>query len=139
MMHSITLYTDGGCSPNPGPGAWACVLVHTATGKERELTGYDPDSTNNRMEIQAVIEGLAALKAPCAVTVVTDSQYVQGTMTQGWKRKRNHDLWQRLDALCQTHAVTWQWTPGHAGQWYNERCDNLVQTTRYRGKVGLLR
>lgn len=128
MRFAITLTTDGTCVPNPGSGGWGCVLRYTnAVGREfmREFSGREPDTTNNRMEMMAVIQGLEALKQPCRVVVVTDSQYVIGGMT-GWKRRKNLDLWERLDRAANRHTVEWRWVKGHAGHFDNERCDQLA-------------
>ena len=123
-MTQITMYTDGACSGNPGPGGWATILRWN--GHEREVTGRELQTTNNRMELTAVIEGLAALKKPCSVTVITDSQYVIGIMTLSWKRKANRDLLAKLDALCVEHDVTFTHVRGHAGHPMNERADRLA-------------
>ena len=135
-MDKIDIYTDGGCSGNPGPGGWGAILVWN--GKEKELSGYDPETTNNRMELMAVIEALAALKRSCDVTVYTDSRYVQQGMIEwlpkwkeaGWRKKggeiKNLDLWQALDAQSRKHTVTWEWVKGHAGHPLNERADQLA-------------
>ena len=145
MNKTITLYTDGACSGNPGPGGWACVLVYK--DKEKELSGGAPETTNNRMEMTAVIEGLKALKEPCDVELYTDSKYVlegatkwlQGWQEKGWKRADkkavlNVDLWQLLADLFAQHKITWHWVKGHAGDPYNERVDALavVQRDSYR-------
>ena len=135
---TVELFTDGACSGNPGPGGWGVILRWRDT--ERELFGGEPSTTNNRMELLAVIEGLRALKKPCRVDVYTDSQYVQKGMTQwleGWKAKDfrvkgggyrpNHDLWRALDALAVTHDVGWHWVKGHAGHAENERADALAR------------
>jgi ribonuclease HI len=138
----VTLYTDGGCSGNPGPGGWGYVLRHRKTGREKEDSGGQPETTNNQMEMMAVIEGLTALKRPCRVELVTDSSYVaQGIESwmpkwkaNGWKRKqggklkpvKNEDLWRQLDALLQVHEVHCTWVRGHAGHPENERCDELA-------------
>tara|TARA_E500000331_G_C17065919_1_gene630384 strand:+ start:194 stop:640 length:447 start_codon:yes stop_codon:yes gene_type:complete len=135
---TVELFTDGACSGNPGPGGWGVILRWRDT--ERELFGGEPATTNNRMELLAVIEGLRALKKPCRVAVYTDSQYVQKGMTQwleGWKAKNfkvkgggfrpNHDLWRALDALAATHDVAWHWVKGHAGHVENERADALAR------------
>ena len=126
----ITLYTDGACSGNPGPGGYAAILVaQDDTGRvvrERAITGVESSTTNNRMELTAVIEGLKALTKPSPVSVVSDSEYVVNTMTRNWKRRKNHDLWEELDALCATHDVTWEYIKGHAGHTYNERADKLA-------------
>jgi len=132
----VTIYTDGGCRPNPGTGGWAAILM--ADGHTRELSGGEAQSTNNRMELTAAIEGLRALKRPCRVELFTDSQYLKNGITSwikkwrmnGWKSGRNpvknQDLWRELDALCATHDVHWKWTKGHAGDEMNERCDELA-------------
>ncbi len=133
----VMLYTDGACKGNPGPGGWGALLRYR--GKEKELWGGENDTTNNRMELRAVIEGLAALTRPTAVTVVTDSQYVKNGMSQwihNWKRNgwrtaarkpvKNADLWQQLDALVQQHDVSWEWVKGHSGHPENERADELA-------------
>jgi ribonuclease HI len=137
-MKQITLYTDGACSGNPGPGGWAAILSYNGT--EKELSGGFGHTTNNRMELMGVIAGLASLKEPCEVTVVSDSKYVVDAMrngwaakwrANGWKRNRkdpalNPDLWQRLLDLCAHHRVKFQWVNGHAGHPENERCDCLA-------------
>jgi len=141
MNKTVTLYTDGACSGNPGPGGWACVLVYKET--EKELSGGEKETTNNRMEITAVIEGLKALKEPCVVALYTDSKYVlegatkwlQGWQEKGWKRADkkpvlNVDLWQILAPLLARHQITWHWVKGHAGNTYNERVDALAVAKR---------
>ena len=133
----VMLYTDGACKGNPGPGGWGALLRYR--GKEKALCGGEKDTTNNRMELQAVIQGLSALTRPTAVTVVTDSQYVKNGMNQwihNWKRNgwktaakkpvKNADLWQQLDALVQQHDVSWEWVKGHSGHPENERADELA-------------
>jgi len=132
----VVIYTDGGCDPNPGVGGWAAVLIYG--DRMREISGGEPETTNNRMELTAAIRALEALKRPCAVVVHTDSQYVKNGITSwlpNWKRKnwrrkggalKNVDLWQRLDALTQTHDVEWRWVRGHSGDYLNERCDQLA-------------
>jgi ribonuclease HI len=134
----VELFTDGACSGNPGPGGWGLILRWK--GEEKEVFGGVPDTTNNRMELQAVIEGLRALKKPCRVTIYTDSQYVQKGMTEwlaGWKAKdfkvkgggyrANHDLWRELDELAASHEIDWRWVKGHAGHPENERADELAR------------
>ena len=134
----MKIYTDGGCKPNPGPGGYGVVLVHPK--KRAEASGGFRKTTNNRMEIFAVVAGLEMLKQPCEVTLFSDSQYVVKSMTKGWvqswKRKRwwrsktdpvpNADLWERLLALCGVHQVAFRWVRGHAGHAENERCDQLA-------------
>ncbi len=136
-LKEVNLYTDGACRGNPGPGGWGVLLRCGET--EKELWGGETATTNNRMELQAVIEGLTALTRPSSVTIVTDSQYVKNGMMQwihnwkrnGWKtaaRKpvKNADLWQQLDALVQKHEVRWEWVRGHSGHPENERADELA-------------
>ena len=144
---TITIYTDGACKGNPGPGGWGAWL--SVGGQEKELWGGQAQTTNNRMELTAVIEALAALRREgCSVVIHTDSQYVrQGITTwiHNWKRRgwktadnkavKNIDLWQRLDALAATHRVQWRWVKGHAGDPGNERADALAN----RGAVDAAR
>lgn len=141
-MKKVSLYTDGGCSGNPGPGGWAFILRCDTTGKELERSDGEPLSTNNQMELTAVIRGLEVLKEPCHVTLYADSTYVlQGMKTwmagwkaRGWKRKdgsrlapvKNVELWKRLDELMQTHTIVYEQVKGHAGHPENERCDQLA-------------
>ena len=138
----VVIYTDGGCSGNPGPGGWAYVMRHLPTGKEKEGFGAVMLTTNNRMELQAVIEGLQALKRRARVQVVTDSSYVKNGMegwVEGWKARnwmrktsgglkpvKNVDLWQKLDELVQQHVVIFKHVKGHSGHPENERCDELA-------------
>jgi ribonuclease HI len=139
-LNKIVIYTDGACKVNPGPGGWG-ALLRAADGAEKELCGGELDTTNNRMEMMAVIEALSALKRPCHVILFVDSQYVLKGMTEwlhGWKAKgwrtaakqpvKNVDLWQRLDALVHQseHRIEWQWVKGHAGDPGNERADALA-------------
>ena len=133
----VIIYTDGACDPNPGPGGWAAILMYK--DRTKELSGGEPRTTNNRMELTAAIKALEALKCRCAVTIHTDSQYLQKGITTwlpAWKRRgwmrgtgtvKNLDLWQELDALVQKHDVHWRWVPGHAGNHYNEMCDVLAR------------
>ena len=138
-MTDVELWTDGACSGNPGPGGWACVL-RCGDEHERELSGHDPATTNNRMELMAVISGLAALTRPCRVTVHLDSAYVMHAVTKGWIpawQKRgwktaaktpvaNRDLWEQLIAELDRHEVGWRKVRGHAGVELNERVDRLA-------------
>ncbi len=138
-MKQVQIYTDGSCKQNPGPGGWGAVLVYNQ--KEKELSGGEAGTTNNRMELTAVIKALEALKEPCAVTLTSDSKYVCDGMGKGWAvgwRKRgwkkgdgspalNPDLWERLLELCDYHTVEFVWVKGHAGHPYNERCDTMAQ------------
>lgn len=136
-MTHVTIYTDGACRGNPGPGGWG-VLLQT-DGRERELCGGEPHTTNNRMELTAAIEGLSALRRPCQVSLYTDSEYVRRGIVEwldGWKRAgwrtaarkpvKNDDLWRRLDEVASTHRVDWHWVRGHAGHPENERADALA-------------
>ena len=140
-MKSVTIYTDGACSGNPGPGGWAAILKYGS--HELELSGGEADTTNNRMELTGVIAGLKKLKEPCKVDLYTDSQYISNAINQGWlqswklkgwRRKegplKNPDLWQELDSLLQTHEVTVHWVKGHAENEYNNRCDALAVQER---------
>lgn len=136
-MKSVTIYTDGACQGNPGPGGWAAVLLHGAN--RREAAGGAPATTNNRMELTAAIEALRLLKEPCEVALFTDSQYLRQGITgwiAGWKRNgwktaqkqpvKNDDLWRALDGLLAGHRIAWKWVKGHAGDAENERCDVLA-------------
>lgn len=120
----VDIYTDGSCSGNPGPGGWAAIIE--GMGEPRRLSGGEPQTTNNRMEIMAVIKGLEALPAGTQVTVHSDSEYVVNTMTKNWKRNVNTDLWSRLDNLATERKVRWQWVRGHAGHPQNEEADRLA-------------
>jgi ribonuclease HI len=139
----VEIFTDGACSGNPGPGGWGTILRLKGTeagGHERELSGGDPATTNNRMELMAAIMGLESLKRPCAVRLFTDSVYVKDGVTKwihGWKRNgwrtadkkpvKNMELWQRLDAARAPHQVEWRWVKGHSGHPENERADQLAR------------
>jgi ribonuclease HI len=133
----VHIYTDGACKGNPGPGGWGAVLAWNGT--ERELFGGEPATTNNRMELTAVIEALGALNRPCRVVLHTDSQYVQKGITEwirGWKARgwrtaakepvKNADLWKKLDEVVRSHDIEWIWVKGHAGHAGNERADALA-------------
>ena len=142
-LPEVLIYTDGACDPNPGPGGWAAVLK---SGRhEKELTGADPNTTNNRMELQAVIAALDALKRPSRVRLHTDSEYVQKGVTEwlegwkakGWKKVANRDLWQALDQAMHRHAMEWQWVKGHAGDPLNERVDYLAVSMIPRASLPL--
>lgn len=137
-MDNVEIFTDGACSGNPGPGGWGAILRYN--GQEKEMFGFAADTTNNRMELMAVIEALRVLKRPVVAAVHTDSQYVQKGITEwihGWKRRgwktagkqpvKNEDLWRELDALSAAHRVTWHWVKGHAGHAENERADELAR------------
>jgi len=137
MPERVELFTDGACRGNPGPGGWGTVLRFD--GNEKELFGGEKNTTNNRMELMAVICGLEALKRPCAVAVTTDSQYVKNGITQwihNWKRNgwrtaarkpvKNDDLWRKLDEAVARHDVSWHWVKGHSGHLENERADALA-------------
>lgn len=136
-MKEITLYTDGACLSNPGKGGWAAILSYGTVVKE--LSGNDPETTNNRMEMKGIIEGLRALKEPCSVTVFSDSQYIVNNIRgvhiwrqRNWRLKgsnkpvKNRDLWEELDSLCRIHSVTFKWVKGHSGIPGNERADVLA-------------
>ena len=137
-MKEVIIYTDGACSGNPGAGGWGTILEYK--GNRKELSGGDENTTNNKMELTAVIEGLKALKEPCAVTVITDSQYVSNGINLGWAkswkengwRKKdkkpalNPELWDELLTLCEKHQVKIEWIKGHAGHPENERCDEMA-------------
>ena len=138
----VVLFTDGACSGNPGPGGWAYILRHPATGRESADAGNEPDTTNNRMELTAAVRGLAQLKRPTRVELVTDSVYVGTGLSdwlpkwkkQGWKRKdggrlvpiKNEDLWRELDRLAAEHTVVFTHVAGHAVHPENERCDEMA-------------
>jgi len=137
-MTGVNLFTDGACSGNPGPGGWAAILRLGTT--EKELSGGEIATTNNRMELVAVIRGLGALTRPASVTIHTDSRYVMDGITQwmkkwkqnGWKTSdkkpvKNEDLWRELDAQCARHDVHWRWVRGHSGHHENERADALAR------------
>lgn len=136
-LETVEIYTDGACKGNPGPGGWGAWLK--SGGHEKELFGGEPSTTNNRMELRAVIEALNVLKRPCKVVLHTDSQYVQkgisewihGWKARGWKTAsrepvKNVDLWQALDAAQSRHQIEWRWVKGHAGHAGNERADALA-------------
>lgn len=134
----VKIITDGSCLGNPGRGGWACILRYNEHA--RELYGCSPQTTNNRMELTAAIEGLRALKEPCEVEVITDSEYVKNGITKwvaNWKQRDwmtadrkpvvNQDLWEELDAQAERHQAKWSWTKGHASHADNNRCDELAQ------------
>ena len=136
-MKSVEIYTDGACSGNPGPGGWGAILIYG--GNQRELSGGESETTNNRMELLGVITALEALKEPCRVEMYTDSQYISNAINlgwlrswiaKGWKRKggevKNPDLWQRLVPLLERHDVRFHWVKGHAENEFNNRCDELA-------------
>ena len=123
-MKTTEIHTDGACSGNPGPGGWAAIVID-ADGR-RDFSGGESTTTNNRMELTAAIEGLEATPQGSRVKVHSDSQYLVNTMTRGWKRKANHDLWGRLDRLVGDRAVTWEWVRGHSGDPLNEEADSLA-------------
>jgi ribonuclease HI len=139
----VTIYTDGGSKPNPGPGGWGALLIHGEI--QQELSGAHPDTSNNRMELTAACEALEALKEPCEVWLYTDSKYLKDGITnwlQDWLKNdwrtankqpvKNKDLWQRLRAATERHDIRWHWTRGHAGNEHNERVDNLATLARKR-------
>ncbi|MDR3504849.1 MAG: ribonuclease HI [Acidocella sp.] len=137
----VEIWTDGGCKPNPGPGGWGAILKFKGT--VRELSGADPETTNNRMELTAAAEALAALTRPCKVVLHTDSEYLKNGITRwhtGWVRKnwrsstgdpvKNMDLWQRVLAAAKPHEIDWRWVRGHSGNVMNERADALATAAR---------
>lgn len=139
MIEKVTIYTDGACLGNPGPGGWGALLLFTE--EEKEISGYEPDTTNNRMELLAAIKALVSLKKPMDVVLVTDSQYVRMGMTtwlaqwqrRGWKKAdnkpvKNADLWQALLKAASPHRIEWRWVKGHSGVPENERVDQLANT-----------
>ena len=145
-MKTVTIYTDGACSGNPGPGGWGAILIYGT--HKRELSGGEPDTTNNRMELTAVIQALSLLKKPCAVDLWSDSKYVIDGLEKGWARgwkKRgwvksdkkpalNPDLWDRLLELEEIHTLRCHWVKGHAENEYNNRCDELavMESQKYK-------
>ncbi len=150
-MKHVYIYTDGACKGNPGPGGWGTILVYGVT--EKELSGGEGLTTNNRMELSAVIAGLEALREPCQVTLTSDSTYVINSITKkwvdGWQKKNwiksgntpvpNTDLWKRLLAAAAPHSIEWVWVRGHNGHPYNERCDVLaVAAAQAAGEGGAL-
>jgi ribonuclease HI len=144
----VEIFSDGACSGNPGPGGWGTIL--RCGEHEKEFSGYDPETTNNRMELIGAIAGLEALKRPCRVRVTTDSQYVKKGMTEwidgwvkrGWKNSQkkpvaNRDLWERLLTLVEPHEVEWCWVRGHDGHAENERCDVLARAAIETARDGI--
>jgi ribonuclease HI len=144
-MKLVEIFSDGACSGNPGPGGWGTILRWD--GHEKELSGFTPETTNNRMELTAAIAGLAALKRPCLVRLTTDSEYVKkgitewidGWVRRGWKNSQkkdvaNRDLWEQLLEQSRRHQVEWCWVRGHAGHPENERCDELARAAIAAGK-----
>jgi len=137
----VEIWTDGGCKPNPGPGGWSAILKYGTT--IRELSGAEPETTNNRMELTAAAQALEALKRPCTIILHTDSQYLKDGITRwhtGWVRKnwrtasgdpvKNMDLWRRILDAAKPHSVDWRWVRGHAGDTMNERADELATKAR---------
>lgn len=151
-MKAVDIHTDGACLGNPGPGGWAALLRYK--GRERELSGGEPDTTNNRMELMGAIMALETLNEPCEIILHTDSQYVRQGITEwignwvrrGWKTAggdpvKNRDLWERLHAACQRHRIEWKWVKGHSGDPDNERVDVLarIQAQRQRDTATVAR
>lgn len=147
-MKTVTIYTDGACSGNPGPGGWGAILAYQ--GRELELSGGAPETTNNRMELMAVIEALGRLKEPCIVELYSDSKYVVDALEKGWvwgwkrrgwtkadkKPALNVDLWERLLPLVQRHDMRYHWVKGHAQNEKNNRCDQLAVAESQKYKAG---
>ena len=145
-MKTVTLYTDGACSGNPGPGGWGAILMYNQ--HKKELSGGDKHTTNNKMELTAVIRGLEQLKEPCVVELYSDSKYVIDALQKGWakswraknwrkgdgKPALNPDLWEKLLQLCEVHQVKLHWVKGHAENEFNNRCDEMavIQSMRYK-------
>jgi len=139
MMKKVIIYTDGACSYNPGPGGWAAVLIYK--GKEKHVSGYQPETTNNRMELQAVLEALKALKEPCEVTLHTDSAYIQRAFEEGWIERwqrngwktaakqavENQDIWKAILQVSAEHNVAYKKVKGHSEDTYNNLCDKLAR------------
>ncbi|KAB8030795.1 ribonuclease HI [Fluviispira multicolorata] len=139
MTSHVTLYTDGACSGNPGPGGWGCVLLYAE--HKRRISGYESHTTNNKMELMGVIKGLESLLRPMPVLIITDSQYVKNAFTEGWlenwqrngwktkngKPVKNQEEWIRLSLLQRKHVLSWQWVKGHSGDKFNEMCDELAR------------
>ena len=146
-MKTVTLYTDGACSGNPGPGGWGAILSYN--GIEKELSGGDSNTTNNRMELTAVIEGLSALRESCIVELYSDSKYVIDALEKGWawgwkkkgwiksdkKPALNPDLWEKLLSLTQRHEMHYHWVKGHADNPYNNRCDQMAVAQSQKWKT----
>jgi ribonuclease HI len=145
-MKKVEMFTDGACSGNPGPGGWGAILRYKTV--EKKLSGYSPSTTNNRMELTAVVEGLRAMKEPCHLTIYTDSRYLKDGITawiHKWKRNgwrtstktpvKNQDLWEALDEAAQKHTIEWRWIRGHAGHPENERADQLARDAIRRGRT----
>lgn len=141
-MKTVEIFCDGSCSGNPGPGGWGAILRHN--GVEKEISGGEPDTTNNRMELMACLSALGLLKEPCEAVVCTDSQYLANAFRNGWLEKwtrngwrtsskdpvKNKDLWEKLLAQSKRHKLSWVWIKGHAGHPENERCDQLAVEAR---------
>ncbi|MEW6711214.1 MAG: ribonuclease HI [Candidatus Riflebacteria bacterium] len=139
---SVEIYSDGACSGNPGPGGWGAILRYK--GHEKEISGGEKETTNNRMELLAVINALECLKEPCTVEICTDSQYISNAFEKGWleswqkngwktsakKPVKNQELWQRLLVQSNKHQLSWKWVKGHSGHPENERCDELAVAAR---------
>jgi ribonuclease HI len=125
VIHQVEIWTDGSCLGNPGPGGWAYIIQ--IGGERAEGSGHCVETTNNRMEMTAAIEALKTLPSSRTVVLHSDSQLLIKTMTLGWKRKKNHDLWAELDRLAALHKINWQWVRGHNGHPENEACDALAQ------------
>jgi len=143
-MKRVKIYTDGACSGNPGPGGWGAILIYGS--KEKELSGYEASTTNNRMELTSVLKALEALREPCEIELFTDSQYVANAVNKGWlytwakkgwKKKggevKNPDLWVKLLPYLEKHNIKFIWVKGHADNEYNNRCDELAVSAREKG------
>ena len=142
----VTIYTDGSCEPNPGVGGWAALLIYKS--RRKEISGWEAESTNNRMELTAAIKALETLTRPCKVDLHTDSEYLKRGITEwidnwrarNWRRKKgvlkNVELWKQLDAVMKNHEIQWHWVRGHAGNKYNQRVDYLARKAIREAKAG---
>lgn len=149
-MCEYTVYTDGACSGNPGPGGWAAIVVSRDNDAVKEVSGFEQDTTNNRMELMAAIEGIKSLPDSIVLKLITDSKYVKLGITEwiiGWKKSnwktssnkpvKNKELWQELDALNEGRAITWEWVKGHSGDFFNDKVDELARNAiEYMKKNG---